>query len=330
MKDAFLLSKRNIELSKYEVLYLLNIDDYKINNNLLVIDTNKNIGNQIKRLAYTKKAYCVLFETNYADLMKKIKTYAWKKAYKSNFRVRITNLTNKKIKHSEKDLASCIWINLEKNKIKPKVKLDNPKTKIEVIFAPKKVFCCIETWENKEKFELRKAHLRPELHPTSLDPRLARCLVNMTGAKKGSIILDPFCGSGGILIEAGLAGLKPIGCDIDQIMLNRAGINLDYYRIRGYKLKKQDATEIKQAKQKTDYVVTDLPYGKNTKQKDLVDIYDRFLKNLKKIVKKRAVVVLPDIIDYKRLIKTNKLTIMKEFSYYLHKSLSKSIVIIKN
>ena len=74
----------------------------------------------------------------------------------------------------------------------------------------------------------RKAHLRPELQPTSLHPRLARALINLTGIRKG-ILLEPFCGAGGILLEAGLMGIKTVGYDIDKIVLKKCKINLNFY-----------------------------------------------------------------------------------------------------
>ena len=86
----------------------------------------------------------------------------------------------------------------------------------------------------KENFEQRKAQNRPEHHPSSLHPKLARALINLT--QTTSSILDPMCGSGGILIEAGLMKLKPIGYDIDQIQINRSRINLSHFKIKNYTL----------------------------------------------------------------------------------------------
>jgi len=177
----------------------------------------------------------------------------------------------------------------------------------------------------KKEYQKRKPHLRPQLHPSSLNPKLAKCLINLTGIKKGPI-LDPFCGSAGILIEAALMNLKPIGYDIDEVMLRRAIINLTHYQIKNFNLKLTDSTKINK---KYNYIVTDLPYGKNTSVKDLNELYLNFLKNLKKILVKKAVIVFPHFINYKSLIKKAKLMIENEFSYYIHKSLTKKIVILK-
>lgn len=189
---------------------------------------------------------------------------------------------------------------------------------------------------SKKGFLSRRAHLLPAGHPTSLHPKLARAMVNLTGASgQGEVIVDPFCGAGGILIEAGLIYCRVVGYDIDKLMLKRAKINLDYVGIGGYVLKQKDATTLTR-KDRGDYIVTDLPYGKNSKlsENDLEELYLKFFKVLKEfrfgrgIRTERAVVGLPDFVDYKKLLKKAKLKIKKEFDWYLHKSLTKKIIVI--
>lgn len=198
---------------------------------------------------------------------------------------------------------------------------------------------------SKKEFLSRRAHLLPAGHPTSLHPKLARALVNLTGVEEGEMILDPFCGAGGLLIEAGLIGCKVVGFDIDLVMLRRAKINLDYVGVKDYKLEQKDATTISKH---YDFIVTDLPYGKNSKlsEKDLEKLYLKFFKVLKRINVKRAVIGLPDFtekskgflvsqkslisqdVDYSKLVKKAGLKIKKEFDWYLHKSLTKKIIVI--
>ena len=170
----------------------------------------------------------------------------------------------------------------------------------------------------KQNIEKRTENIseRPGFLPVSLKPKLARVLVNLTGSK--TKITDPFCGTGGLLIEAGLIGLKWEGYDVDPRMIKLSKKNINYYNLKG-KLKVFNSLNIKN---KIDYIVTDLPYGKNTKQKDYKKIIQDFLNLLPGILKKRAVVVIPNI-----KIKTLK---KKEFKVYIHKSLTKKILIIES
>ena len=337
MKYAFVLSKENLELAKYEVINLLGVNKHKLIENILIIDL-ENIGS-IKRLAYTKSVYELLFMSK--DLIKDMGSFDWNKIYKKNFCIRINNF-NKKIKYSEKKLAGYIWRGVKN----PKVDLKNPKTKIELFLFKNKAYCCKLIYENKDKFEKRKAHLRPELHPTSLHPKLARALVNLSGVKGKASLIDLFCGAGGILIEAGLMGLKVVGNDLYKEMFNRAKVNLNYYKIKGRLLNK-DAMSFKG---KYDYVVSDPPYGlnasvwvkekgknrklsmKQTDQKNRIKnlelFYLKVLKNLKKVFRKKAVIILPHYVSYRKLVKKAGLSIEKEFSQFIHGSSTRKILVL--
>lgn len=53
-------------------------------------------------------------------------------------------------------------------------------------------------------------------------PQLAKTLFNLAGLQRGNKILDPFCGSGTVLLEAYLNGLHATGFDINPIALKIA------------------------------------------------------------------------------------------------------------
>ena len=255
MKYVFLLSKENIDMSRDEVLSVVNCKSYSLDDNLFIADVGLDKLDFISnRLGFTKKIFRLLFSCKVKDIVENFKEYDWNGVYKKNFSIRIDGKTD----YSEKELAGYVWEGLTL----PRVSLVDSKTPIFVFFRKDNVYCCLLEREIRHDYDIRKAHKRPELHPSSLHPRLARVLVNLTGISKGEII-DPFCGSGGILIEAGLMGLSVVGYDIDQIMLNRAKINLLYYEVNDFKLNLKDALKLKS---RISYIVTDLPYGKNTKK----------------------------------------------------------------
>ncbi len=320
MKHIYLLSGENLELAKEEAVELTAGRQILVDENVLVLDK---FNEKAKRLAYTKKVYRFLFESEHNDLIKKLKNFIWSKVYKEDFCVRIINSHHQKISYEERHLASYIW-NSVKN---PKVNLRDSKTQIELVHLKDKIFCGLLLWENTEKFHLRKPHLRPGFHPSSLNPKLARACVNLLGADCKQL-MDPFCGTGGILLEAGLMGIKTSGYDIDEDMLKKCNKNLKYFKIKDYKLIKRDVRYIEN--KKVDYVVTDLPYGKNTRLSDINNLYFNFLKNLKKDLKKKAVVIFPDFVASQRMIKKAKLEIKNKFNCYIHKSMTKRIYVIEN
>jgi len=52
--------------------------------------------------------------------------------------------------------------------------------------------------------------------PAKFHPPVARALVNGY-TKPGDRVLDPFCGSGSLLVEAAVAGRNAIGTDVDPL-----------------------------------------------------------------------------------------------------------------
>ncbi len=69
-------------------------------------------------------------------------------------------------------------------------------------------------WVPDSKSMRRRGLDRPAPHPgISLSPRLARVLLNLAGLRRGQVVLDPFCGSGTILVEAYIESMKCIGLD---------------------------------------------------------------------------------------------------------------------
>ena len=354
MKYIFLLSGDYIELAKEEVISLFDVQKYDLLGNILIADlkNTKSLNKLSRRLALTKSIYRLLFECKVSELTKLMKKYDWDCVYKTSFCLRVQcfdiDKKNIKKKFSEKDLSKYIWNSVQN----PKVNLESPKTKIELFFIKGKAYCGLLTEELKGDFESRKAHLRPFSHPSSLHPKLARALVNITGIKENETLLDPFCGTGGFLIECGLMGIKVFGYDISKNMAKGCKENLKHFNIKNFKIINKNALYINK---KFDYVVTDLPYGlnsnvylqcnKNSIQnksnkinlkinrknqiKNIEKFYLKFLKNLRRKLKKKAVIIFPSYVNYKKLLKFAKFEIEKDFEIYMHRGLTRKIVKIR-
>jgi tRNA (guanine10-N2)-dimethyltransferase len=161
---------------------------------------------------------------------------------------------------------------------------------------------------------------RPFFHPSTMHPKLARCLVNLSEAREE--ILDPFCGSGAMLIEAGLMGLRANGMDISQSMIEGTKRNLDFYGINDYDVWRDDACTFSQ--RRFEAVVTDLPYGRSTLLTDVREtLYEKFFRNLVSMTRK-AVVVLPEERD-----DFSRLEPKKKFVVRVHRSLNRYIYILE-
>jgi len=106
---------------------------------------------------------------------------------------------------------------------------------------------------------------KPFFQPGSMAPADARALANIAGAGPDARLLDPMCGTGGILVEAGLVGSDVVGVDAQPKMVAGARENLAQYLDDGYAVCRGDATRLPLADESIDGVVVDAPYGRQSK-----------------------------------------------------------------
>lgn len=74
------------------------------------------------------------------------------------------------------------------------------------------------------KFSLKR---RRYIGPTSMDAELAFVMANMGAVGEGDLVLDPFCGTGGIMVACKARGAHVIGGDINILALRGKGNGKD-------------------------------------------------------------------------------------------------------
>ena len=171
----------------------------------------------------------------------------------------------------------------------------------------------------------------PFFYPGSMSPKLARCMVNLSRVTEGQLLLDPFCGTGGILIEAGIIGCKVVGSDIYWKMKNGAAINLEHYGIKDYRTFNLDVRELKMY-EKVAAVVTDPPYGISTSTGDINgdDIFKEFFKSIYDNMKDDAYLCMasPHYVDLKPMADEVGFEIVEQYGIKMHRSLTRIISVI--
>ena len=80
-------------------------------------------------------------------------------------------------------------------------------------------------------FVERGPRRRPFFHPSAMPAKLARCMMNLAQPRTGDVVLDPFCGTASMLIEAGLIGCRVVGFDVQWRMVRGSLRNLERYGI---------------------------------------------------------------------------------------------------
>jgi tRNA (guanine10-N2)-dimethyltransferase len=334
MNLLFELSKEHKTLPKSEIISCLKAEnipfevDYSDEDAFIIdSDVSKNkIKTLSNRLSYTFFIDELLFSS--INEINEIKKNAINKPIKMKGTIAIY-YKNRSQSIDSKNIIKQIGEVYTHNR---RVDLTNPDIKLRVLITEKKIHVGRNVGIiDRSQFEKRKVQHRPFFSPISLHPKLARALVNSSQIKKGEKLLDPFCGTGGILIEAGLVGSQIIGCDIEKKMIEGCKITLKHYGIKDFLLINEDIGDIKNHIKEVDAVVTDLPYGKSTttKGEDVNLLYKRAFEIISKLLKKSgiAVVVSPksnmsDFYNY-------NLTFLEKHEIKMHRSLTRYICLFQ-
>ncbi len=244
------------------------------------------------------------------------------------FRVTVRRLGGHYSPKESADIAGKIGDILSR---KYKVDLENPDAEVRVLLSERCHIGILLREIDRSPFESRKSENRPFTHPISLHPKLARVLVNLTGVSKGHGVLDPFCGTGGILLEAGLMGMKVMGSDIDERMISGSRQNLKHFGVEGAELRLCDVSEITSQFKTVDAIVTDPPYGRSasTNKESVESLYKRSFDSFSEILKPggKLAIVLPSEEHVK--FGLENFTLCEKYPVRVHRSLTRYFCIFE-
>jgi len=205
------------------------------------------------------------------------------------------------------------------------VSLKNPEEEFRAIFSDGTCYLgrVIQRIE-RGSYAYRNPMRRPFFHPGVMMPLMARAMVNLTHVRPDEIFYDPFCGTGGILLEAELVGAQTLGSDIDPRMINGLCDN-----IRDPVCFRADTCQLPIEDGVIDAIATDLPYGQSTaiSAPSLERLYDASLSEIRRILKRggRAVVVTHRDISSSA---SEYFDIINAFDQRVHKSLTRRILVL--
>ncbi len=225
-------------------------------------------------------------------------------------------------------LAKPIWDSFKT----PIVSMENYDVEFSFIFFGngKNIHLCKKIYENDKEYLDRMPKLRPEVKPYTLKSDMARAGINLLKLKKG-VVLDPFCGIGGILLEAYDLGYDVIGNDISWNDLKKMKTNFDYYFPRNNcKRVLADSSNQFLMNNTIDGIVTDIPYGKCSRKLG-DDLYENYLKSSKCYLKKgaRMIIIYANFVDFKEKA-LKYFEMVCEIEEYINKSMTRYILVLEN
>ena len=213
--------------------------------------------------------------------------------------------------------------------------LDNPKHRFGVVLDNSAGYVAwgwmVGQGPGKHGWSAMRANKRPFFRPVSLEPRLARAAVNIAAGTKDGYVVDPMCGTGGILIESALTDRPTLGIDFDPVMVEGCQQNIDWAGVTA-KVTRGDATRYEFPKDLV-AVVVDPPYGRNSPSDEKL-IEDMLGNVLKQSNDCNLVVILPVEAGSENLdeeihtdIKLPGFEIKTAFGIPVHKSLGRVMII---
>ncbi|WP_312912523.1 methyltransferase domain-containing protein [Natronosalvus caseinilyticus] len=217
----------------------------------------------------------------------------------------------------------------------------NDETGERVDESGERVSVCALGWlaaESVRDFGSRAPTDKPFFQPGSMDPLLARAVANLAGAEPGRTILDPMCGTGGVLVEAGLVGANVVGTDAQAKMVAGARTNLAHFLddedpsptgvSRGsWHVARGDGTRLPLQDGAVDAVVFDAPYGRQSKIEThrLADLVSGALAESRRVAD-RAVVVADR--SWAREARDAGWTLEAAFERRVHRSLTRYVLVL--
>ncbi len=160
----------------------------------------------------------------------------------------------------------------------------------------------IQDIENYSKRDYGKP--KRDMDVGMIPPKLAQIMLNLANVNENNTVLDPFCGTGSILMEAAMRHSKLYGSDIKQLMLDYTKVNLDWLAKEwslsiDYKLALADATTYKW-NSSFDRVVTETYLGPSIKYMQNDDSVDKAIDYCDNLIKKFLINLKPQLNDNSR------------------------------
>lgn len=275
----------------------------------------------------------VFCTADHENIIKSCKDVDWAFISGRSFCVRVKRLlassTNLSTKMLEIEIGRLINNSLGGSAY---VNLENPDvTIIGVLSGGYFILGVLIGESSRRTFHSRWVGSRPFIHPSSLNPIISRLFVNLCRARRGSIFLDPFCGSGGFLIEAALIGCEVIGLDIDEKMIHGCKRNMNFFGFNNFHLMLGDARNL--PFRFVNYVATDPPYGRtaSTKGTNLKYLLLDFLKDIRDLLSKDGYLCLaaPSNVGLSNLGLDVGFNLVESHLMRVHKSLVREICVFK-
>jgi len=345
MSDRFVavLSGDNVALANAELRALLEILGLKssavpITRRMMIFEANdRDAAEIIRRAGYIKSVIKpIIIEKSGEISGSSLMLDNFSHVIHSPIMIRAEKLGISIIDLSSRSIEKKIFEVLSRVVPDLKINFESPLTTIKVYVEDDSIVGGILIGEKDARaLESRRPGRRPFMLPSAIHPKLARCLVNLTRARRNGYILDPFMGTGSIPIEASLMGYTAIGVELKSWICYGGAKNVrllgDYSRTHAIV---GDSRKLMFARRFIDGVATDPPYGRSTTilGGELSEMLETVFSQLLEIIKEgaRVVIALPEGTPLTDRLESMGLKVEERLRERVHASLIREIIVCSN
>lgn len=331
-KKFFLLSGERSTLPQAELRAIVETYDDKarfeaINDRVMVVDGRFDLKTILKRSAYANAGGNLLTHCKIENAEKSIKAIAFDEFMEDSvsFAAYIFNLSDQ---HLSGKMEAIIGSAVKERLPKAKVSLKNPQNIVIGIIFGEHLLLGFTDYMVKRIWKSRRPRARPFFHPSALYPKFARGLVNLSHVREGDLLLDPFCGTGSVLIEASIIGINTIGIDVSMKMCRGSMDNLKHYMLESLGVINSDALML--PIRNVDAIVTDVPYGRCASSRGIktMNLLQDFILQADAIIPKGryCIIVHPNTIE---LNNSDAFEVKERHEVYVHRSLTRAITVLR-
>ncbi len=314
MKYVFFLSGENIELAQEEILHLFsNSSIVETEGQIAIVEINGEAEGKFDRLALTHEVWRLLGSVN-VDWVENIFEELEIPQEKLCVRVLKADHTEVDSASMERRLGEILW---ERG---ARISVSNPELIIKVYIGTRTYVGVLVHSRDKKQFLERQPDLKPYFRPGVIVPKSARALVNISEIERGEVLLDPMCGAGTILTEAGLMGIDFVGVEAYADIVEGCAINLKHYGMPVNVLR-GDVRALPFKDETFQTIITDFPYLKSSRSFGGIDtLYRKSLEEFRRVlISRRKAVIISNMEVDEQLMSHFK--IEKKFYQRVHGSL---------
>ncbi len=251
---------------------------------------------------------------------------------KESFAVRVKRVRGYAPKIGEMALERTLGRLVQDRNPAARVNLRNPdRTLLGIVTENRFIFGAKLADIPAKPFVERRPRRKPFFHPSAMQAKLARCMVNLAKPREGDLVFDPFCGTGTMLIEASLIGCRIVGIDIQRHMARGSVRNLSHFKIKPEgiivaDMRSPPLTEVGS-------IVTDPPYGisSTTLKRTTRQIVEELLVAANEMLKKRRRICMasPRTLGIGQIGTMHGYKHLESHFVYVHRSLTREIVVFE-